>query len=789
MKRLWTLCSAIPLVAAGLIVGFPSSAHAADQDITKACIGTTLGSTFTLTEDCDTTSQLIVPDGFTIDGAFHTITAHDGAAPFKGAVVTNDPAATSMHLANLTIRGTGFAVSCPGTLFGVFFNDVDGSVDNVTVQNITQHSGCILGIAMRVNALNGTPRMVTVNGYEAAGFQRSGLVASGQATVNVSNSTIGPADTVPAGLVAQNAVQYGVGGAGGLFTNNTVVGRGFGGSNSVSTAMLLYTASNVTISNNTITGAGTDLGISVNVNSTNVTIENNRIQRTAPDSPETSGFGISVDESSAPGTTAVCNQFAGWVEALDGITQAPCITTNANLPLGRVGLSYSAALGATTPNPPVTWSLTGGTLPPGLTLGADGTITGTPTTEGTFTFAALAKDATGLTDSAEFTITVQPALPPPSPAIAGSKLTSLPPARIVDTRTGLGGVTGPVPAGTTSTFTATSVGGVPASGVAGVVLNVTATEPAAAGFIQVFPAGSQAPGITSSVNVDHPGQTIANMVIVGVDASGRFSIYNQSQGQIVVDVFGYFTGVPDSAAGRLVTVDPVRVLDTRTGIGTGGAVGAIPAAGTAVVPMTQVIPPDATAVVMTLTVDRGLAPGYVQAIPTGGPTPLRSSSNINIDRAGETMANTVIVPLGADGSVTLFTQSGAHLVVDVVGYFTGNSAPSSTTGLFIPITPTRIQDSRTSGGPVASGATLEIPFRADPQLAAIPPSAVVGNLTATNTTASGYVQLIPTGTSTAVGATSTLNINGPDRIVAASNILSGVTGSVTLHNQSATELV
>jgi hypothetical protein len=205
--------------------------------------------------------------------------------------------------------------------------------------------------------------------------------------------------------------------------------------------------------------------------------------------------------------------------------------------------------------------------------------------------------------------------------------------------------------------------------------------------------------------------------------------------------------------------------------------------------MTQVIPADAAAVVMTLTADRGLAPGYVQAIPTGGPTPLRASSNINIDRAGETMANAVIVPLGTNGAVTLFTQSGAHLVVDVVGYFTGTSASSSTTGLFIPITPTRIQDSRTTGGPVASGATLEIPFQASPPLAAIPPSAVVGNLTATNTTASGYVQLIPTGTSTPVGATSTLNINGADRIVAASNILSGVTGSITVHNQSATHLV
>ena len=102
---------------------------------------------------------------------------------------------------------------------------------------------------------------------------------------------------------------------------------------------------------------------------------------------------------------------------------------------------------------------------------------------------------------------------------------------------------------------------------------------------------------------------------------------------------------------------------------------------------------------------------------------------------------------------------------------------------------TRVAGGIVPNGIVASGATLQVPFRASPPLAAIPPSAVAGNLTATNTTASGYVQLIPTGASTPIGSTSTLNINGPDRIVAGANVLSGVTGSITVHNQSATHLV
>ena len=82
---------------------------------------------------------------------------------------------------------------------------------------------------MRVNSVvGGTPRTVTITNTTLTGFQRSGLFANGPSTVHVSGSTIGPADALPAGLNAQNAVQIGSGNAGGTFTGNTVVGRGFG---------------------------------------------------------------------------------------------------------------------------------------------------------------------------------------------------------------------------------------------------------------------------------------------------------------------------------------------------------------------------------------------------------------------------------------------------------------------------------------------------------------------------------------------------------------------------------
>ena len=42
----------------------------------------------------------------------------------------------------------------------------------------------------------------------------------------------------------------------------------------------------------------------------------------------------------------------------------------------------------------------------------------------------------------------------------------------------------------------------------------------------------------------------------------------------------------------------------------------------------------------------------------------------NLEYAGETRGNHAIVPVGSDGAISLFTQSGTHLVVDAFGWFT-----------------------------------------------------------------------------------------------------------------------
>jgi hypothetical protein len=82
---------------------------AADPSVETFCAGNLSGTTFTLTADCGPTADpLSVPDGHTLDGPGHTLSASDlgvGVPQFDGAVITNETPGGSMTIENLTVSG------------------------------------------------------------------------------------------------------------------------------------------------------------------------------------------------------------------------------------------------------------------------------------------------------------------------------------------------------------------------------------------------------------------------------------------------------------------------------------------------------------------------------------------------------------------------------------------------------------------------------------------------------------------------------------------------------------
>src|ERR1017187_6785291 len=98
---------------------------------------------------------------------------------------------------------------------------------------------------------------------------------------------------------------------------------------------------------------------------------------------------------------------------------------------GIVGIPYSSALIATGGESPYTFSITGGGLPPGLTLDtADGDITGTPSAANPYSFTAKVVDSSGLSSgtasqSCNITVTTNPyvcTIPPSSSQCGGSQV-------------------------------------------------------------------------------------------------------------------------------------------------------------------------------------------------------------------------------------------------------------------------------------------------------------------------------------------------------------------------------
>ncbi|MFD7978554.1 FlgD immunoglobulin-like domain containing protein [Streptomyces sp. NPDC059071] len=245
----------------------------------------------------------------------------------------------------------------------------------------------------------------------------------------------------------------------------------------------------------------------------------------------------------------------------------------------------------------------------------------------------------------------------------GDRFAPVTPARVLDTRAGIGAPKAKVGAARTVSVQVAGRGGVPATDVSAVVLNVTATNPTASSFVSVYPYGTQRTA-ASNLNVV-AGQTVANLVVVPV-RDGKVTLYNHAGSiDLLADVAGYFT--TSGQGDRFRPLPPQRVMDTRDNwmarkLGPGesavleiAGIGGVPASG-------------ASAVVLNVTATNATAPStYIAVHPTLTNRP--SNSNLNLG-AGQTVANQVVVPV-VNGRITFYNHAGStDVIVDVFGYYT-----------------------------------------------------------------------------------------------------------------------
>lgn len=397
--------------------------------------------------------------------------------------------------------------------------------------------------------------------------------------------------------------------------------------------------------------------------------------------------------------------------------------------------------------------------------------------------AALAAASLALVPAAAPLIT-----PAPAQAATGqSKFTQVTPFRLVDTRPGArtddgrDAAIGAIGPDKYLPIQVAGRGGVPADATA-VVLNVTATAPNGAGYITVFPGGQAQPN-TSNVNVERPGQTVANLVTVQLGGGGVW-VYGSIPTHLIVDVFGYFTPSGDTSAGRFVAFGPQRIIDTRGG----GNASYVQPGESRVVALPGVVPKDATAAVVNITITDGY-PGYWTAYAAGAARP--STSNVNIDVVGRTVPNQAVVPISPEG-IAVFSEAGGHLLIDLAGWYTGESAPSSGDGLFVPITPQRLLDTRNTPDPLGAGISLfhgwslELPVIGQAGIG-YGVSAVALNVTATNSFGAGYVTTWPAGQPRP--ETSSLNLNRGGQTVAGHVVMRAGEPGIGFYSDGGTDLL
>lgn len=380
--------------------------------------------------------------------------------------------------------------------------------------------------------------------------------------------------------------------------------------------------------------------------------------------------------------------------------------------------------------------------------------------------------------------TVHPPASGAAPSDAGA-FTSLDPARILDTRIGNGAAGIPIKANSSVELQVTGRGGVPAAGVNAVVMNVTATDPKAGGFITVYPVGVPAPQ-GSSLNFS-PGQTVPNLVTARVGTDGKVRLTNNSSGTVhlIADVAGFYASGAPTSAGTFQTWRAARMMDTRES----SFQEYVPTLGPFQTVRLRVhgrggVVTPAPAVAMNVTVTNPTADGFLTAYPSGTAQP--TASNLNFTR-GQTVPNHVVVKVGADGFVSLTNNSAGtvDVIADLSGYYRDGTAV--TRGAFTSLDPTRLLDTRVGNGAprvaVGPNQTIDLQVTGRGGVPASDVSSVVMNVTVTGASAGGFLTAYPSGT--ARPTASNLNFSPGQTVPNLVAVRVGADGKVRLTNSSA----
>jgi hypothetical protein len=330
---------------------------------------------------------------------------------------------------------------------------------------------------------------------------------------------------------------------------------------------------------------------------------------------------------------------------------------------------------------------------------------------------------------------------------AASIFVPMQPVRILDTRGGTGGITGPVAANATIAVPIAGANGIPATGVTAAAIAITVTGQTSTGYLRVFPDGE--PGIpASTVNFTTSGGSAGNDAIVPVGPDGKIAFNPNVSAQIIVDVDGYFSSSATGSTYHPLGA-PSRIISTIAGIGVqanttplpvakipAGAAQGFKIANTS--PNGVAIPSNVTAVVLNVS---AIAPagdnGYIIAYPDAGSRPTVSQLQFH---GSQTYQDTIVIPVSSTVG-TIYLYNGSSQPIDLIGDLSGYFISAGTGQYYHSLDTTRLADTRQTAA-IAANATLTVPVPAG--INALNPTLIL-NVTAAVPSAVGYLKVNPSG--------------------------------------------
>lgn len=412
MKRLFAL---IPVLLFCLTM-LPTTALAAETNTVYVGGVALTGSSGSIVYATTNENGEVITEGATADN--YNIKWDGSTLTLKGAYITKEVSTPGLSSpvegaaigvynqsgdANLTItlEGTN-TIKDVSAAIHVFAPSGSASLTITGDGILSASSGFNPGIRVQSNTSNGTlaitgAKVTASSSYSGNGVQiRCGDSSNASLTVNGGSLTATGSGATFAGII----MQFGSSTSGSGTPTVTVSGNAIVRANGIAGGITSNSSTEV----HTAAGTGESGGI-VFDNGAGTVYGDVTLQE---DITIGEGESLTIGDGASLNTGShAVNVNGGTLIGGDKITgtvkYAPVITTE-SLPGGTVGTAYSQALAADG-TAPISWSVTSGALPAGLTLSSDGKITGTPTAAGTSTFTVTATNASGSASKA-FTITV-----------------------------------------------------------------------------------------------------------------------------------------------------------------------------------------------------------------------------------------------------------------------------------------------------------------------------------------------------------------------------------------------